>query len=1155
MKHVDFVHLHLHTQYSLLDGTIRLADLFKKARDYKMPAVAITDHGNMYGAVDFYQQAYKAGIKPIIGCELYVAPKSRFDKASEGPGETARHLIVLAKNLQGYRNLIKLTSSGFLEGFYYRPRVDKELLAKHSEGLIATSACLHGEVADGILKGDLERAKASARQYREIFGEGNYYLEMMENGIPEQSLVNEKLMEISKELSIPLVATNDCHYLERTDSEAHEVLLCIQTGKNMDDTGRMRFATDAFYLKSPDEMKQLFAYCPEAIENTVAIAEKCNLKLDFNQIFLPHFEIGQGRSLDEHLQGMAKAGLEKLMPKILQGKDPSLRQKYDQRLVRELDIIKSMGFAGYFLIVSDFINYAKSREIPVGPGRGSAAGSLAAYAIGITEIDPIRYGLFFERFLNPDRKSMPDIDTDFCMEGRDEVIRYVSEKYGTDRVAQIITFGKMQAKAVIRDVGRALNMPYGEVDRIAKLVPNVLNITLEDAIKQEPLLREEQKKNEKVRRLLVLSRSLEGLNRHSSTHAAGVVISDKPLVERVPLCKSPNGDIVTQFSMNDLSAAGLTKFDFLGLKTLTVIRDALKFIEEGKGVRMDISDIPLDDRKTFQLLSKGETDGVFQLESRGMKEILVGMKPDCFEDIIALIALYRPGPLKSGMVQEFISRKQGKTKSTYEVPSLEPILKETYGVILYQEQVMQIASALASYTMGEADTFRKAMSKKNSSEMEKEKPKFLAGAHKNKIPEAKARKIFDQMETFAGYGFNKSHSAAYAMISYQTAYLKTHYPVEFMAALLTSEKGNRDKVIKHISVCKDMGINVLPPDINQSVLDFGVDGGNIRFGLAAVKNVGESAIESIIESRDNEGSFKSFLDFCSRVDLRKINKRVVESLIKCGAFDSLGYGRRQLMENFERVMDIGQRAQDQKLSDQVSLFDGPESASAGPEHTEKDLLPETEEWEHGQVLIYEKETIGFYITGHPLLRYADKLKLITDADSERISEMRDKDTVTVAGIVSHKREIATKRKDTMAYLTIEDLKGSYTGIVFSDTYRDYRDLIDSDDPLLFKGTLDVTEESARLVISEIHRLTEYNGVSFSSIHVTFDANRMDESHLGLLREICRKYPGKHDCYLHLILQNQSETVVYLGNESKINISQPLKEEVERLLGHGSTTLH
>ena len=741
----------------------------------------------------------------------------------------------------------------------------------------------------------------------------------------------------------------------------------------------------------------------------------------------------------------------------------------------------------------------KAAISPSAPAADPRPGSLAAYAIGITEIDPIRYGLFFERFLNPDRKSMPDIDTDFCMEGRDEVIRYVSEKYGTDRVAQIITFGKMQAKAVIRDVGRALNMPYGEVDRIAKLVPNVLNITLEDAIKQEPRLQEEQKKNEKVRRLLVLSRSLEGLNRHSSTHAAGVVISDKPLVDRVPLCKSPNDDIVTQFSMNDLSAAGLTKFDFLGLKTLTVIRDALMFIKEGKGIGVDISDIPLDDRKTFQLLSKGETDGVFQLESRGMKEILVGMKPDCFEDIIALIALYRPGPLKSGMVQEFISRKQGKTKSTYEVPSLEPILKETYGVILYQEQVMQIASALASYTMGEADTFRKAMSKKNSSEMEKEKPKFLAGAHKNKIPEAKARKIFDQMETFAGYGFNKSHSAAYAMISYQTAYLKTHYPVEFMAALLTSEKGNRDKVIKHISVCKEMGINVLPPDINQSVLDFSVDGGNIRFGLAAVKNVGESAIESIIESRDNEGSFKSFLDFCSRVDLRKINKRVVESLIKCGAFDSLGYGRRQLMENFERVMDTGQRAQDQKLSDQVSLFDGPESSSAGPEYSEKDLLPDTEEWEHGVVLANEKETIGFYITGHPLLRYADKLKLITDADSERISEMRDKDTVTVAGIVSHKREIATKRKDTMAYVTIEDLKGSYTGIVFSDTYRDHRDLIDSDEPLLFKGTLDVTEESSRLVVSEIHRLTEYNGVSFSSIHINFDASRMDDSHLGTVK--------------------------------------------------------
>jgi DNA polymerase-3 subunit alpha len=843
------------------------------------------------------------------------------------------------------------------------------------------------------------------------------------------------------------------------------------------------------------------------------------------------------------------------MPKILQSKDPSLRQKYEKRLERELDIIKSMGFAGYFLIVSDFINYAKSRNIPVGPGRGSAAGSLAAYAIGITEIDPIRYGLFFERFLNPDRKSMPDIDTDFCMEGRDEVIRYVSEKYGNDRVAQIITFGKMQAKAVIRDVGRALNMPYGEVDRIAKLVPNVLNITLDDAIKQEPRLQEEQKKNEKIRRLIALSRSLEGLNRHSSTHAAGVVISDKPLVERVPLCKSPNDDVVTQFSMNDLSAAGLTKFDFLGLKTLTVIRDALKFIEEGRGIKIDISDIPLDDRKTFQLLSKGETDGVFQLESRGMKEILVGMKPDCFEDIIALIALYRPGPLKSGMVQEFISRKQGKTKSTYEVPSLEPILKETYGVILYQEQVMQIASALASYTMGEADTFRKAMSKKNSAEMEKEKPKFMAGALKNKIPEAKAKKIFDQMETFAGYGFNKSHSAAYAMISYQTGYLKTHYPVEFMAALLTSEKGNRDKIIKHISVCKEMGINVLPPDINQSVLDFSVDGSNIRFGLAAVKNVGESAIESIIESRDNDGPFESFLDFCSRVDLRKINKRVVESLIKCGAFDSLHYKRRQLMENFERIMDVGQKAQDQKFSDQTNLFDGPESGSSGNAYTEKDLLPEIDEWDHSDVLLHEKETLGFYITGHPLLRYADKLNLITDADSERISEMRDKDTVTVAGIVSHKREVPTKRKDTMAYVTIEDLKGSFTGIVFADIYQNYRDLLSSDEPLLFKGTLDVTEESTRLIVSEVHRLTEYNGVSFSSIHVIFDAKRMDDSQLDSLRDICRKYPGKHDLYLHLMLPNQSETVVYLGSESKINISQPLKEELERLLGPGSARFH
>ncbi|MBN1473197.1 MAG: DNA polymerase III subunit alpha, partial [Syntrophaceae bacterium] len=772
MKHSEFVHLHVHTQYSLLDGMIRLDDLFQKAREYKMPAVAITDHGNMFGAIDFYQRAYACGIKPIIGCELYVAPKSRFEK-SYAPGETANHLIVLVKNMQGYKNLMKLTSAGFLEGFYYRPRVDKELLKECSEGLIASSACLHGEICDYILRGKMEEAKNAARSYQTIFGEDNFYLEMMDNGISEQKIANKGLMELSKDLSIPLIATSDCHYLNREHAEAHDVLLCIQTGKTIEDNDRMSLGSDQFFFRSPEEMAEIFAQTPEAISNTVDIAKKCNLSLELNKFYLPKFEIkNPAETLDEYLERKAKEGLEKLLPEILKnqkGNEEEIKAKYEKRLSDELEMIKAMGFAGYFLIVSDFVKHAKHNDIPVGPGRGSAAGSLVAYATRITNIDPIRYGLFFERFLNPDRISMPDIDIDFCQEGRDDVIRYVTEKYGKDKVSQIITFGKMQAKGVIRDVGRALNIPYGEVDRIAKLVPNVLNITLEQALKEEPRLKQEAKKDPRIDKLLSFSRILEGLNRHASTHAAGVVISDVPLVERVPLC-IPKDEIVSQYSMNDIQTVGLTKFDFLGLKTLTVIKNALNFIKQSHNINLDIDNLPLDDKQTYELLIKGETDGVFQLESDGMKEIMVSLKPDRIEDVIALIALYRPGPMK--MVPEFISRKQGKTKITYELPQLEEILKETYGIILYQEQVMQIAGTIGKYTMAEADTLRKMMSKKKPEDMEKEKPKFVEGAKKQKINENKARKIWEQMETFAEYGFNKSHSTAYAMISYQTAYLK-----------------------------------------------------------------------------------------------------------------------------------------------------------------------------------------------------------------------------------------------------------------------------------------------------------------------------------------------------------------------------------------------
>lgn len=1152
MKHADFVHLHVHTQYSLLDGMIRLDGLFKKVREYRMPAVAMTDHGNMFGAIEFYERAIKHGIKPIIGCELYVAPHSRFDKSAGISGEMSRHLLVLVKNMQGYKNLMKLTTAGYLEGFYYRPRVDKDILKKYHEGLIATSACLHGEIADLLLRGNMNAAMRAAEEYREIFGEENFFLELMENGIPEQRKTNEGLLEISRKLSISPVATNDCHYLNQEDREAHDILLCIQTGKTLNDPDRMRFQTDEFYLKSPESMKQIFNYCRESIDNTINIAERCNLKLEFGQFFLPRFDISSDQTLDEYLKELAYKGMENLAPVIFKGShDPDLRKTYEKRLKEELEIIKSMGFAGYFLIVSDFVNYAKRNNIPVGPGRGSAAGSLVAYTIGITNIDPIKYRLFFERFLNPDRISMPDIDIDFCQEGRDEIIKYVTEKYGSDKVSQIITFGKMQARAVIRDVGRALNMSYSEVDSIAKLIPNVLNISLDEALRREPRLQEEEKKNQKVKQLLVLSRALEGLNRHASTHAAGMVISDVPLVERVPLC-IPKDDVVTQFTMNDIQHVGLTKFDFLGLKTLTVIKNALRFIKEGRGDQIDIDIIPLDDVKTYQLLTKGETDGVFQLESSGMKDILIRLKPDCIEDIIALIALYRPGPMS--MVPEFIARKQGNTKIVYELPQLEDILKETYGIILYQEQVMQIAVVIGKYTMAEADTLRKVMSKKKASEMDKEKPKFLEGAKKARIPEAKARKIWEQMESFAEYGFNKSHSTAYAMISYQTAYLKAHYPVEFMAALLTSEKDNRDKIIKHISSCKEAGINVLPPDINESARDFSITGECIRFGLAAVKNVGVSAIDAIISSRAQKGKFSNFNDFCNRIDLSKVNKRVMESLIKCGAFDSLGYRRRELMISYETTMEVAQRRRKEETSLQSTLFADSEIKDQNQAVVNDKSMANIPEWDSKELLSHEKETLGFYITGHPLSGFMEKLAVVADTDAENISERKDKENVSFGGVVSNIREVSTKKKDIMAYVTVEDMKGSINVIFFADVYRKVLPILHGDEPVFIRGVLDVAEDSIKVIASEAHLLREISEVKrnyYKSAHFIVNIERVSDDSLVALGNLLKKNPGGNDGYIRL-LNAYYEIIVYLGDDNRIELSEKIRKEADRILGDGAT---
>ncbi len=1151
MSTETFVHLHVHTQYSLLDGTIRIKDLISKAKEFGMQAVAMTDHGNMFGTIDFYQAAQKAGIKPIIGCELYVAPASRFEKAGGSISDVARHLLVLAKDTQGYQNLMKLSSMGYLDGFYYRPRVDKEILTKHSEGLIALSACLHGEVADLLLKEKFNEALQAAEFYRNIFGEGNYFLEIMENGLPEQKKANEGLLEISRRLSIPVAATNDCHYLNREDAESHEVLLCIQTGKTLDDADRMRFSTDAFYFRSPDEMKQLFNYCPEAIDNTKDIANRCNLSFEFGKFFLPKFEVSSDETLEDRLEKVAIEGLAERMPGIIEERGEEVREIYEKRLADELKIIKSMGFAGYFLIVSDFVSYAKKRNIPVGPGRGSAAGSLVAYALTITDIDPIRYDLFFERFLNPDRISMPDIDIDFCPEGRDEIIRYVTEKYGADKVSQIITFGKMQARAVIRDVGRALNIPYGEVDGIAKLVPNVLNISLEEAMEMEPRLREAQKKDERIRRLLSLSKSLEGLNRHASVHAAGVVISDVPLVERVPLYKSPKDDVTTQFSMNDLSTVGLTKFDFLGLKTLTVIKNALAFISEGRKTDLDLKNLPLDDSETFQLLSRGETDGVFQLESSGMKEILVRMKPDCVEDLIALIALYRPGPMN--MIPEFIARKQGKTPIVYEVDQLAGILKETYGVILYQEQVMQIASVIAQYSMSEADTLRKVMSKKDTAKMEKERPKFLEGATRNGIAEQKTLKIWEQMETFASYGFNKSHSTAYAMITYQTAYLKAHYPVEFMAALLTSEKDNRDKIIKYIHVCREMGITILPPDINESVRDFSVAGSHVRFGLAAIKNVGIGAIDAMIAARRDGGDFHSFEDFCSRTDLKKVNKRVFESLIKCGAFDSMEHKRRQLMMEYEEVIELVQKRLRDKASKQASFFDVMEDPEGMVTHSNsKGSNTEVAEWDSKELLAYEKEFLGFYVTGHPLEGYASKISMVASTDSAGILEKGDKEPVSLAGIVAGIREVFTRKKEIMAYVTLEDLKGAADVIFFPEIYKKAGALLHGEAPIFVKGILDVAEENVKVIAEEASLLSETDYNPFSSVHFLLDTGKptLGEDLIESLHQLADGHRGKYDAYVHLI-DPSCETTVYLGDKARLAISPELKRDADRLLGEGT----
>ena len=1151
MKQVRFIHLHLHTQFSLLDGAIRLDELFQKAREYGMPALAVTDHGSMFGTIEFYQHALRNGIKPIIGCEVYVAPGSRHDKTHKGISEASSHLILLAQDFTGYQNLMKLVTAGYLEGFYYRPRVDKELLRKHHEGLIALSACLQGEVPHCLIGDQPEKAMEAAEELKSIFPDRRFFLELQENHIPEQKKVNAGLRKIARALSLPLVATNDCHYLRREDAFAHEVLLCIQTGKTLRNPDRMKFSTDEFYFRSGEEMEALFADCPEALQNTVEIAERCNLELRLNELQFPRFPVPEGETLDTLLEKEAQSGLERRLQETrVRGQARNLSGEfYFQRLQKELGMIKKMGFSGYFLIVSDFIRHAKEKSIPVGPGRGSGAGSLVAYGLGITEIDPLANGLLFERFLNPERITPPDIDIDFCIQGRDEVIQYVANRYGQDRVAQIITFGKMQARAVIRDVGRALDMPYGEVDRIAKMIPNTLNISLEEALNQEPRLRELGRSNPEVQKLLELARALEGLPRHASTHAAGVVISNGPLVERVPLYRGQKNEIITQYPMKDIEKIGLIKFDFLGLKTLTMIQDVIKRIQASREEAFDIRKIPFDDRETYQLLSAGDTSGVFQLESSGMRDLVTRLLPERFEDLVALLALYRPGPLKSGMVDDFIRRKQGKVPIVYEVSDLQEILEETYGVIVYQEQVMKIATKLANFSLAGADILRRAMGKKNADEMATQKKNFIEGAKHNGIPIKKAEKLFELMAKFAEYGFNKSHSAAYALIAYQTAYLKAHYPVEFMAALLSSEMGDSDKILRHLAECREKKIEVLPPDVNESHPDFTVRGERIRFGLAAVKNVGLAAIQSILTAREEKEEFSSLGDFCLKVDLRKVNKRVIESLIKCGAFDGIGPSRAQLLAGLEESMDWAQGVEKARTNRQIVMFGALPVASGNGEP----ILPNVPEWPESQRLASEKETLGFYLTGHPLTSHAPILQRFATSDTRQIQEAADGQEVILGGVVNSLKEITTKKGDRMAFVTLEDLSGMVEVIVFSDLYKNSSLLLKGESPVFIKGRVDAGEESVKIIASEILPFEEAMGKLSTQVHLHIRSEGLGRKDLIAMKEIFTDCRGKCPAYLHLILPEEREAVISLGEEWQLDSTEQLIHRMRDLLGYEAVT--
>ena len=1143
MPRSEFVHLHLHTQYSLLDGACRIPDILALANQYKMGSLAITDHGSMFGAVEFYMAAQKAGIKPIIGCEVYVAPKSRLDKTLQTSEDSFYHFILLAKDETGYANLMKLVSIGYLEGFYYKPRIDKETLDSYHQGLIGLSACLKGEVPALLQQKRFNDALKAADEYLHILGKDNFYLELQENLIPEQKIANDGLIKIAHELNLPLVATNDVHYLQKEHASSHEEILCIQTQTTLNDPNRMKFQTEEFYFKSPAEMKKLFQDLPEAINNTVEIAARCNLELDFSKYHLPKYDPPDGTSKEDYLRHLCESGLKTRFT--------VLPAEIKERMEHELKTIKDMGFVSYFLIVWDFINYAKEHGIPVGPGRGSAAGSIVSYLLGITDINPLKYGLLFERFLNPERIGLPDIDIDFCYERRQEVIDYVTKKYGQENVAQIITFGTMAARAVVRDVGRVMGISYADVDRIAKLIPPEIDMTLKRAMETEPELNNLYKNDPEITKLINTAVSLEGLNRHASVHAAGVVIADKPLDNYMPLFKTQDDQITTGYSMSILEKIGLLKVDFLGLRTLTVIDQALKLIKETKNIQIDINSLPLDDANTYKLLASAQTMGIFQIESSGMRDLLRKLNPERFEDLIALLALYRPGPIGSGMLDDFIKRKHKLIPIKYDHKKLEPILKETYGIMVYQEQIMQIASTLAGFSLAQADILRRAMGKKIPEVMEKERKNFLSGCIKNGISEQVASKIFDLIEYFSGYGFNKSHSAAYAMISYRTAYLKANYPVEFMAALLTSERDNTDKIVEYVNEAARMGLTILPPDINESDALFKVvDNKSIRFGLLAVKNVGSGAIESIISSRRSGGEFISLEDICRRVDLRLVNKKVMESLIKCGAMDAFKMARAQMVAGLEQMMGSSSRSQKERSKGQLSFFDVSLVSSGFKESAVQ--LPHIKEWPEPQVLAFEKEMLGFYVSGHPLARYASQLKRFTSTHTANLAQHKDEEEIKIVGLISKIKNTLTRvRQEKMAILKLEDLEGSVEALVFPRAYQKISRYILLSTVVMVRGTLNLKEDTPKIIVNDMFPMDEiYRLVSNISINLS----GAQENLFGSLKELLEANRGKVPIYLHLNTASKSRVQLVVGDGLYIDPSEKLIQDIENLLGEERLSL-